>query len=46
MKFLYLKVYEDDRIVLTDQFGDVTAFSPAEYQDGFFILPGNLPYPR
>jgi len=38
-------VAEGDRIVVTDQFSEVIAFSPSQYPDGFFILPGNLPYP-
>ena len=38
-------VMEGDRIVVTDQFSEVIAFSPSQYPDGFFILPGNLPYP-
>ena len=28
-----------------DPYSEVEAFSPIQYPDGFFILPGNLPYP-
>ena len=36
---------EGDRIVINKPFNEVVAFSPYLYPDGFFLLPGNLPYP-
>ena len=36
---------EGDRIVINKPFSEVVAFSPYLYPDGFFVLPGNLPYP-
>ena len=34
-----------DRIVLSDSHGEVSTISPALHPDGFYIFPGNLPYP-
>ena len=34
-----------DRIVLSDSQGEVATISPALHPDGFYIFPGNLPYP-
>ena len=42
---VHVQVYEGDRIVIMDPYSEVEAFSPIQYPDGFFILPGNLPYP-
>ena len=39
------EVLESDRIVITKPFNEVVAFSPWEYPDGVFVLPGNVPYP-
>ena len=36
---------EGDRIVINKPFNEVMAFSPHLYPEGYFILPGNLPYP-
>ena len=39
-------VSEGDTIAVNCQSCDEVVFSPADFQDGFLILPGNLPYPQ
>ena len=39
------QVSVDDKILVNCEFCEETIFSPADYPDGFHILPGNLPYP-